>query len=290
MYNAVSGHGDKNLDIIKSIPAFLVFFLAFKGITAAIVNLIKRRSVNNKGGTTDKNVLREELINEGTIIAGMLYSYASATKNNTLKAKVDYSNSKLRDFSDEELGPHCQIILEAGQENVAQMADYSLTNAMLEDYKALAQEFDQAVPGPRNNTTKGKTMGTSLTTLFKESDELLADQMDRLALAFKKTHPEFYQEYLNNRTIVDAGTRNTKATGTATDKTTGKGIRGVLVEVEGKEYTAISKLGGGYALLIPVPGVYTLIFIKAGFRTVKVAEVEVKLGQAVHIDIVMEPV
>jgi len=41
--------------------------------------------------------------------------------------------------------------------------------------------------------------------LFKETDAILKNKLDKLMLSFRITNPDFYTNYLNARIIVDLG-------------------------------------------------------------------------------------
>jgi len=108
-----------------------------------------------------------------------------------------------------------------------------------------------------------------------------------IAVHFKATEPEFYAAYKNNRALINGPTLSTQAKRTLLDSVTGLPIYNVVITVFGKPYTATSNLDGTWSLKIPVPGIDTIIFTIDGYQTHQATNVEVKLGQATIIDLLL---
>ncbi|MEQ1677537.1 MAG: carboxypeptidase regulatory-like domain-containing protein [Chitinophagaceae bacterium] len=289
MGQAVILHCDKYIAIINTMPAFMMFLNAFKMVVSTILNTVQREARNISGITVDKKELRETLAKQANVIAAVIYSYASASGNHTLKAEVDYSLWDLKNLRDDELGPTCMIIHKAAEDNQAALIDYNITSPVLHSFKALVYDYIGKVATPRNATAGRKALNSSLKTLFQEFDTILNERLDTVALALQQDNPEFYEEYKNNRIIVDPGTSPTQAAGTVTIKGNDDTLKGVQVNVEGQEYGTSTKADGTFKLKIPLPGSYTLLFSKEGYQTGS-APVEIKLGQTVTADIELSPV
>jgi hypothetical protein len=50
-----------------------------------------------------------------------------------------------------------------------------------------------------------KSATTAIGGLFKDTDAILKNKLDKLILSFRITNPDFYTNYLNARIIVDLG-------------------------------------------------------------------------------------
>jgi hypothetical protein len=127
-----------------------------------------------------------------------------------------------------------------------------------------------------------------LKSLFKQGDAQLKSSMDKLMLNFKSTDKEFFDTYTSAREIMDAATSSTNITGTVTDSKTSKPVRGVSIAVDGKPYSAISNSKGKYILKIPVPGVYTIKFIKEGYQDKMEKGIEVAIGKSTTLNVTMD--
>ncbi len=67
-----------------------------------------------------------------------------------------------------------------------------------------------------------------------------------------------------------------KITGMITDKTTGEGIPGVTVQIEGTQIGAAATFDGSYVILNVRPGLYTLVAKTIGYNQVTMKEVKVQ--------------
>jgi ABC-type uncharacterized transport system auxiliary subunit len=58
----------------------------------------------------------------------------------------------------------------------------------------------------------------NLRELFKQTDAILREQMDRLVVTFKATHPDFVKTYESTRIIVDPPKKSVQFKEIVTDK------------------------------------------------------------------------
>jgi len=88
--------------------------------------------------------------------------------------------------------------------------------------------------------------------------------------------------YSAARVIIDAATLHTKAEGLITDNVTNDPIPDVEVKATKDGitfYTILSLINGTYELLIPIPGIYTILYTKTGYQTNQIHNVVITLGQ-----------
>jgi hypothetical protein len=70
--------------------------------------------------------------------------------------------------------------------------------------------FKASIPQKRMATGTSKVSTGNINETFKTIDALLKNEMDDLLMPFQFTQPDFYNEYLSARSIVDTGRRPTK--------------------------------------------------------------------------------
>lgn len=288
MYHAVIAHCDANPTIVATVAAFNTLLTAFKAKTSSLETTAQQEAQVITGIATDKKVMRETLCQQAADLAAVVFSFAASQADNTLKESVDFSKSDLRNLKDDELAPACRNIHDAANTNLAALATYGITAPMLAAFNDLIDDYDEAVPAPRNAAALRKTYGTTLKNLIKECDAMLNDQMDTLAVQYKTANLEFYTTYKNNRIILDAATSNTKVEGIVTSRVVDPGLSGVTVSADGTSYSTTTDANGNYSLKIPVPGTYTINFTKTGF-TPKSGNVEITLGQTSTLNISLSP-
>lgn len=290
MYNAVIAYCNESDGITVAIPAFAPAFAAFTNIANAIDSTAQLEAQVITGITINKADLKKVLCTSAEGLAAAVYAYASVEGDPVLQEKSNYSVSDFLRLKDDELTIISQNLHDAAAGIVADLLTYGVTAATLEAFQELIDEYSDSVTAPRNAVALRKTYVAQLKILFKETDKILKTQLDKLALQFKTSQPEFYATYKNNRRIISAPTSATQAKGVITDTLSGLPLYGVLVTVDDQEYNTTSNLEGAYSLKISLPGIYTMNFIKEGYQGWQAVNVEILLGQATTIEVQLTPV
>jgi hypothetical protein len=278
MYRATEQHCDENTEITKNMPAFVAAFNSLKAIITEITATTQKTSVVLKGIVTDKNASRLSLATKASDIGGMIFAFASAKGNNTLKQEVNFSLSKLLNVGEESFISRCQTIHAKGVENIAMLPDYGITNQTLSDLQSAIDEYVAKSPNARTAKSNRKTMNANLTALFKQADTVLKEQMDKLIVAFRADHPDFVKTYEANRIIIDPASKTTQLKGKVTSKTDGLPIKGAAVKVVEANVTVLTDSKGDYSIKPIVIGKYTIRFSAAGFETKEIDDVDAKKG------------
>lgn len=289
MYNAVLTHIEDNTAITATVPAFATAAATLRTTYENIVEAAQQETLAITGITTDKSEARIALCNEAARIAAAIFAFASSISNNELKQQVNYPVSKLQNTNDELLIPVVNNISALATANLASLTTYGITATTISDFGDSIEDYQELIPNPRNAVTSRSAVRTSIINLFKEGDATLKNQIDKLALQFKTTEPEFYNTFKNNRIILDAATSTTHATGLITDSVTNQPIASVAIQVVDQPYTATGNSTGGYAIKIPVPGTYSITFTIGGYNTKTVTGVVITLGQSTTLNVQLVP-
>jgi hypothetical protein len=187
----------------------------FKVVVLQIREMGAERAIITTGLTQTKAEKREHMIDLALIWAGSGFAYATKQKDQTLKAVFNYSFTDLTGGADNTVVDRCQAIHNQLVKLVPVMGDYQLTEAELDELLTAIKEFKDTI-GEKGSSKGTKVANTQqLKQLFREADDLLRNQLDKLMLRFKKKSPEFYNAYTNARKVVDLG--GGKAKKTATD-------------------------------------------------------------------------
>jgi Carboxypeptidase regulatory-like domain len=278
MYRATEKHCDDNTEITQRMPAFVAAVNNFKAIIAEITATTQQTSLVLKGITTDKNVARLDLGAKASEVGGMIFAFASVTANNTLKQEVNFSVSKLSNGSEETFISRCRNIHAKGSENLAALADYGVTNQTLSDLQTMIDDYIARSPKSRTAKSNRMTMTSNLTTLFKQADTILKEQIDKLILVFRAEHPDFVKTYEATRIIIDPASTTTQLKGKVTGQANGLPIKGATVNVVEANLTVLTDAKGEYLIKPIVVGKYTVKFSKEGFTSKEIDDVDAKMG------------
>lgn len=287
MYRATEKHCEDNAGIIGKTPAFQTVFNNFKAKIADITHTTQQKDVALTGIAVDKSSSKQTLAQIATEIAGIVYAFASATANNTLKQEVNFSYTALLRTKDDQLAPRCQNIHDKASANLAALADYGITPALLTDLQTAISNYSAEAPKPRTAASQRKTMTANLSNLIKEADAVLRDQMDKLVVTFKAANPDFVKTYESTRIIIDPATTTTQLKGTVTNKADGSPVKGATITVVELSKTAKTDSFGKY-LIKPIPnGKHTIRVAKTGFTDFEIFDFNVKLGDITTLDVVL---
>lgn len=202
MYLNVQKVGEDNPTVIATVPAFVTDFDDFTACVARIKALSRKRAEPTKGIAQDKRAYREQICKLAAAIAGAVHSWAVKNSKLDLAAKVNFSYSDLFQGRDRASAEKCENIHKIATEQLASLSQHGVTVAKLAELQQQIDDYNECLPKPRAAIGSNKTATQQLETEFAAADKLFNDSLDKLALQFEQTHPQFYQEWLNARTIV----------------------------------------------------------------------------------------
>lgn len=290
MYDAVITFCNDNAAIVATVPAFQTAVTSFQNIVLDLRTAAQNEIQAISGITVDKAEQKKELIGQAVDIGGAVFAYASSTDNFILKDKVRVNPSDLSRLKDELLAPACTNILNAAADNAAALIPFGVTAAKITAFETAINNYISAVPAPRNAVSNRVSVAGTIKQLFKDGDELLKEQLDKLAIQFKTTEPAFYNAYKSNRVILDAAVSSTQVAGTVADSVSRDPIFGATIQYAGLSLNTTSALDGSYVAKNPDTGIYSLIFTKSGYQDLTVPNIEVKLGQSTTLNVELVPV
>ena len=122
MYRAIEKHIGENASTVASTPAFRTAFNKFKANIAAITDTAQQKSAALTGIAADKNNSKQTLCRLAANIAGVVYAYASANQNETLKQEMNLPVTTLLRTRDDSLAPRCQNIHDKAAANLAALS------------------------------------------------------------------------------------------------------------------------------------------------------------------------
>lgn len=288
MYNAVIAYIEENPGIVQTVPAFQITLNAFKDKVGEIIAMAQLEAQVIGGAAIQKNELRLALCRQTADFAAAAYAYAVNTRNVAMQEKTKFSYSVLRRYKDGMLAPVCRNIIEAISPIPDTMSDYGITTQSVQDLVTAIDNYVVTISSPRNAISKRVSYRTALTSLFKEANDLLKKQLDKVALQFKASQPAFYTTYRNNRGIVDAGQSTTQIKGLVTTMATDTPVSGASVELLGESFTTTANTHGIFTIKTFRPGTFAIKVSKKGFLEKTIEEVVVKLGQSASVNVQLE--
>ena len=293
---------NQNTAITTTLPNCNVYVASFAGNITQIQNVRQIQEADKSGVTLNKNMLKADLVAKAADIARRIVAYATVVNNQKLLSEVNYSESDLGRSPDTILHDRCKLIWDRGNTNVANLANYGVTAALLTVLQTAITAFDAALPQPGNERSSKKQATEQLAELFASTDKIL-EKIDALVEMVKTSQPVFYQTYFNNRKLVETGTHYIALKCTVTEKENAIPVKGASVKftvadgqmnalvVNGK--TTSSKIekktaDKGHFMIKNMPaGNYQAVVSKPGYKD-QLVNVSVADGEMTVMDVAME--
>jgi predicted nucleic-acid-binding protein len=288
-----------NATITMTLPNYAGFF---SGVSSGIVQIHSIRvqqEADKTGIAGNKTQLRTNLIALAMDVSRKAVAYATIVDNAVLLQEVNYTETELKRSADTILRDRCQVIYDRANANVAALAAYVVTAAILTDLLSALNAYTTAIPKPRLGITDKKLATEQLVFLLKGVDDNLA-KIDVLVEIIRVTQANFYNEYKNVRKIIATGGGSLSVKGKITDAGSGVGLKGATVSfaadaASAKTATAGSGVAkvkksadrGGFNIKSLAEGSYTVTIAKLGYKDA-VVTVYVSNGELSVVDVALE--
>lgn len=270
----------ENEVITKDIPAFSEAWQAANTTLNAVAEAENLRQMNRQGIIASKKQYLAQISHQALAISSAIVTYASANKDNGLKETMTFTSSELSYTSIQQLGARVSNILSTAKNLREELKKYGISDEVLTGFARLVEQYLPSANLPRINTNNRKNAREQVIELLKQLQEQMDNQIDKLMVQFRLSHPEFYNKYLISRTVVNPGHRKTRVEGLALEEGTGALLGGVQVMIEQSNLATETMADGSYSLKTPGLTNATLVFKKEGYQTVSV-QLEIKRGQIV---------
>jgi Carboxypeptidase regulatory-like domain len=288
-YSLALAHLSENEEITKGIPAFAQAYQAAKATLDAISAADNLRQQNRIAISAGKKQFREEIARQAQAISAAIVTYASAGKNLQLKEAMNFTQSELFRGTDPELGARAANILASARSLATELKSYGISDEMLEAFSTLVAQYLPAANSPRNSTAGRKQAGQLIKEGLNELRDQLKNQLDKLMLQFKSSHPDFYDTYLIKRAVINPAYRNTQLEGLVTDLASLATLGGVQVSVKDTSLVTATLADGSYSLKLPLLTRAKVLYQKEGYVPATV-EVEVKRGQKARQEVALQQI
>lgn len=245
-------------------------------------------SGTSKGVKADVGIVRKAMEQIADKLAKGTFAFATATNNNTLKATVNWTESKLSKLQKEQVDDVCEAIHDAADANAAALVAYGIT--ALDITAALA-----AINAYRPLTGKTKMTKVAINNAKSQMQELvsgvisfeLKGQLDGLIGTLKTSNKAYYDKYISMRKIDDLANTHAKVRMQVRDEDTDAFLNDVTFKMYKVGEAAVYKQGvtkDKGTLTIPEVDVadYDFEWSKAGYITYIEGGVHIAAGQEIQ--------
>jgi hypothetical protein len=293
MVNSTVGYCDLNATATASITAFGPTITVIKGKLVLINGLNQIGGGTTKGVTQDTILIREAMTNMALKCANATMAYANVTNNNTLKALVNFTKSKLDALKKEDVDDVCEGIHDATDANIAAVAAYGVTAADVTDLQTAIGLYRTATQNPRQALISKSQAIKQAKGLVKDIiDNLLTGQLDVMVNTLKSTNPEFVSGYYQAREVIDLGSTSAKVRGTVLDVNDVPLRYVVFTLTKASDDSEVAKtetdIKGKFGVSQLPMGDFNFKWELEGYKTVEERDVHIGPGKEIKRKIVME--
>jgi hypothetical protein len=196
--------------LTDKLPALAKAILNLQGNISEIERLQMQQSSDLTGATKDKDKLHDQLSETALSIAGAIFAHATDIGNIGLKTKVDFTASDFDNCSQSDFISHCSNVLTEARSLDGQLLEHGIVSERVAEFSDLIEQFKTIVTKPRELVVNRTTITDDIAQVFKNTDALLKEKLDKLMLQYKQSNPDFFQSYQNARSIIDHGLRHEK--------------------------------------------------------------------------------
>lgn len=200
------------LELFNNNPAIVALILAFANAATTFTNKIgllqqqvALQTAIITGVAKAKRTRKTTLIDQMLVVIGALRAYAKETNDDELFNFVNYKRYKLNKQADTVLAQLAINIKDKANSLIASLSDYGITPALMGTFNLAISDYALFVPKPRSARVNKKTVTKNIKDIIKEIDGILLDELDALAIQFKTTQADFYNDYLSARMVIDLG-------------------------------------------------------------------------------------
>jgi hypothetical protein len=285
MYRAVALCCTKYATIIPTVSAFIQIRGDLTTNIAGIDALLPLLSDPATGITEDKYSLKDQMCRLTVNIASAIYALAALRQDNTLRQQVNYSFSDLMRIADENVAAVCLSIHDLADGLATELAIYGITEDIITDQGGAITSYETKRTLPRQAIESKAARRQELSALFKTTDELLREQMDKAIVAYCPLHPDFFNEYNTSRTIFDPPTVHTTLTGTLLDHL-GNPVEDAEVSITSPNFsrTTLTDEDGLYSMTAK-SGTFHLTAKHNNEAIYEKSNLKIKQGQINHLNI-----
>lgn len=290
MFNSVYYNLSTNQSKWASQTALKQSVNQFKTELTTLAEIARGAGRNLAGVTLSKEMMKRFTIDRALAMSGKLVAFASSMKYYELKQAMTFTKSSFYRQGVAGITSICNSILAELNTYAAQLTDYDVTPAGIEAFSELISEYEKSASSPRNAASSRKALNLALKDKISEIKALLKEQIDTLMLPYKENDRVFYDEYRNNRIIIDPKTSFTQLSGVVTNAATKEPVKNALVSVPGTSYLTNTRKDGTFNLRIPQPGTVNVKVELFGYEAATINGVEIKLGKNTELPLTLKAV
>jgi hypothetical protein len=210
-----------NEEIYRNVGAMIQSVDRLRNIIVAIHQTAQQQAnVLPQGFSAEKQLAFDNVIQNSLKVANGVYVYAFNKNDSVLLSKVSVNKSLFYHIHSNDVYTLANNISSEAKNCISELIYYGITEQDLQLLDEAIAVYSGFLNRPQIAKEERVLYTNSLKELFVEADSILYDQLDKLIILFKTSHPDFYFAYQTARNIINVGSRIRKNTAAETAETT----------------------------------------------------------------------
>jgi hypothetical protein len=210
MFEAILSLLSANMTTIALVTGFTDAVNFFKELLQKIDFKAKERDEMTAGKTAAKHAAEQTLIEAIMKTASAVFLFARKTSDLLLKEKANVLESSLTRMRDTDLAAKGDSVLNLVRQYAEQLIAFGVTATEISDLEAKINAYRTALGKSASSVSERKGARETLESLIKQTDEFLAEEIDRFMERLRSAEPELYASYCDARYIRKMGVRHEK--------------------------------------------------------------------------------
>nr|WP_243697443.1 hypothetical protein [Flaviaesturariibacter aridisoli] len=186
---------DANRALIARIPAFQSGSERFQRTVAELKLAAEEEKAQSGGVTEAKKLQKAAVAADVATLAGAAFSFANDNGRPELAGEMKYSERDLQRLKDQDFLFTGRRLLRGVRAELAHLADYAVTEAMLDDADAAITAYEKGAPAPRKVIVHRSDASDRVEELDAQANAILKLTLDKLVKQYSKTDPDFVNQY-----------------------------------------------------------------------------------------------
>lgn len=270
---------------IASMPQFEVVSNDFSNKIMEIRQQSELQTQNRVGERILKDNYRQAMCVQAIRVSSRIKGYAINTDNLVLREEMSQRLSYLLKIADTIAADVCQFVFDKGTLLLEDLADYGVTQVMLDDLQNGINDFKTSIPKPRMGIVQRKNATDEIKVLFAACDAYLKT-IGSLVDMLHYTDMNFYKSFYSSRRIIKPAYRTLSISGTVTDEN-GQSLENVIIKLQDTLIERKTTGKGGFEIKGLESKVYKMVLQKSGYESVTV-DVAVTSTERTEVVVVMK--
>lgn len=200
VYECVVKCIEENPEICNNYPGFELSFEFFKSKIFDILEILKSENLMTYDIISKRYETKKKICKAGADIEILLKTISTTDSVLEISSRTKLIYDELYRKKDPLLLNRLLFITENASKNVVSLAKYGITLNLIKEYETMIGNYFYKIM-PTKKTVTSKESKLKLKNLFRETEVVLKEGLDKNAKLLKTTHPDFFARYKLMRTL-----------------------------------------------------------------------------------------